>query len=62
MKSIITGYLHFHTLPGSVRKMVATSESNFSDEVNPPGNNRLARVPETIGLQTEATIKIQPVQ
>jgi len=62
MKSIITAYLYFHSQSGGVRRMVAVSESYFFGEVNPSGNNRPEHAPETIGLQTGATIKIQPPQ
>ncbi len=60
MKSIITTYPYFQTLPRGVKRMLLASESYFFDEANASGNQSPAKVPETApDLHTDVTIPMQ---
>jgi hypothetical protein len=60
MKSIITRYPYFQTLPSGVKMMLLASESHFFDEANASGHPWREKVPETApGLHTDVTIPIQ---
>jgi len=60
MKSIITTYPDFQTLPRGIKMMLLASESHFFDEANSPRNMGWKKVPETTpGLHTDVTIQVQ---
>jgi hypothetical protein len=60
MKSIITTYPDFQTLPRGVKRMLLASESHFFDKANASEDQRLEKVPETApGLHTDVTMPIQ---
>ena len=60
MKSIITTYPYFRTLPRGLKRMLLGSESHFFDQANVSGSQWLEKVPETApGLHTDVTIPIQ---
>jgi len=60
MKSIITTYPYFQTLPRGVKMLLLASESHFFEEANAPGIQWLEKVAETApGLHAAVTVPIQ---
>jgi hypothetical protein len=60
MKSIITTYPHFQTLPRGIKMMLLALECHFFDEANAFGNQGPEKVPETTpGFHADVTTPSQ---